>query len=146
MKVDFKNAAFRHYRDGELLYQNQRWANADQLYGLSAECILKSIIVALDPNSVDIIKGDFTNTKHKKHFDNENSSKDLRNYFSINFSGRLAQRNANFPTNNGFNNWDIFQRYVQDQCIDEQRTENHRVATQTLQELFDNLFSANIIQ
>lgn len=145
MKVDFKNAALRHYRDGELLYQNQRWANADQLYGLSAECILKRIIVGLEPTSVDVTTGDFTVLAHKKHFDNQKPSKDLWNYFSTTFSGRLAQHAA-LPSNSGFDNWDIFQRYVQDQCIDEQRTENHRLATIALKELFDNLFSANIIQ
>lgn len=42
--TDFVDAHERHWRDAELLWQHQRWANADQLYGLSAECGLKALM------------------------------------------------------------------------------------------------------
>lgn len=144
MNVDFKNAASRHYRDGELLYQNSRWANADQLYGLSAECVFKRIIVGLDPSGADPETGDFKNkSPHRKHFD-KNSQKDLWNYFSVTFSGRLAHHAL--PNTNGFSDWDIFQRYVHECHFDQQRVDSHRMATIALQNLLQELFTDGVIQ
>ena len=40
--ADFGDAHSRHREDAELLFREQRWANADHLYGLSAECGLNS--------------------------------------------------------------------------------------------------------
>ena len=45
--ADFRDAHLRHWQDAELLFEHQRWANADQLYGLSAECGLKAVMRAL---------------------------------------------------------------------------------------------------
>ena len=45
--ADFRDAHRRHWHDAELLFKHQRWANADQLYGLSAECGLKAVMVGL---------------------------------------------------------------------------------------------------
>ena len=42
--ADFRAAHRRHWQDAELLFEHQRWANADQLYGLSAECGLKAVM------------------------------------------------------------------------------------------------------
>lgn len=51
----YRVASKRHSRDAVLLENNQRLANADQLWALAAECALKSILRAaglltLDPN------------------------------------------------------------------------------------------------
>ena len=35
MKADFFDANARHHLDADFLFDNQRWANADHLYGLS---------------------------------------------------------------------------------------------------------------
>jgi hypothetical protein len=43
---NFRDAAQRHWDDAEYLLGNQRLPNADQLYGLSAECALKAIMQA----------------------------------------------------------------------------------------------------
>jgi len=40
---DFLDAHERHWEDAELLFGNRRWANADHLYGLAAECGLKAL-------------------------------------------------------------------------------------------------------
>ena len=42
--ADFHDAHLRHWQDAELLFRHDRWANADQLYGLSAECGLKAVM------------------------------------------------------------------------------------------------------
>jgi len=41
MSIDFLDPHDRHWEDGERLFGVSRWANADHLYGLSAECGLK---------------------------------------------------------------------------------------------------------
>lgn len=46
MDTDFHDAHSRHWDDAELLYESERWANADQLYGLAAECGLKRLMIA----------------------------------------------------------------------------------------------------
>ena len=45
---EFAAAHRRHWEDAEFLFGDSRWPNADQLYGLSAECGLKTIIESLD--------------------------------------------------------------------------------------------------
>jgi hypothetical protein len=148
MRVDFKNAAIRHFKDGELLYAHSRWANADQLYGLSSECILKHIIVGLDPDSVNPVSGDFSRTSaHKKHLGNQNTGRDLWNYFSVTFNEALLARSGyGMPDVNCFGDWDIFQRYVHECCIDKQRTDSHRSATRELHNLLQELFIKGVIQ
>lgn len=44
MAENFLDAHHRHWDDAELLYQAQRWANADHLFGVSAECGLKRLM------------------------------------------------------------------------------------------------------
>jgi hypothetical protein len=46
MQADFLDAHERHWQDAELLLTNQRLANADHLYGMSAECGLKRLMLA----------------------------------------------------------------------------------------------------
>jgi hypothetical protein len=46
MNTDFYDAHQRHWDDAELLYEKQRWANADHLYGMAAECGLKQLMLA----------------------------------------------------------------------------------------------------
>ena len=45
--ADFTDAHRRHWSDAQLLFNHARWANADQLYGFSAECGLKAVMKAL---------------------------------------------------------------------------------------------------
>ena len=45
--ADFTDAHQRHWEDAELLFEHDRWASADHLYGLSAECGLKAVMVGL---------------------------------------------------------------------------------------------------
>ena len=47
MPIDFCDAAQRHWEDAGYLLADARPANADQLFGLSAECALKAIMLAL---------------------------------------------------------------------------------------------------
>ena len=47
MPEDYAVAATRHFRDAALLEENRRVANADQLFGLAAECAIKRALVEL---------------------------------------------------------------------------------------------------
>ena len=47
MAADYAATAKRHWDDAEFLRENNRLPNADQLYGLAAECSLKAIMVGL---------------------------------------------------------------------------------------------------
>lgn len=47
MAEDYKHAAVRHWRDGELLVTDARLENADQFYGVTAECAIKVALVTL---------------------------------------------------------------------------------------------------
>lgn len=47
MPTDFSDAANRHWKDGCYLYADSRLANADQMFGFSAECALKAVMIGL---------------------------------------------------------------------------------------------------
>ena len=47
MPVNFRDAAERHWADAGYLLEDDRIANADHLFGLSAECALKALMLSL---------------------------------------------------------------------------------------------------
>ena len=47
MNENYSSAAKRHWNDGETLTKRERLDNADQLFGFSAECALKSALNSL---------------------------------------------------------------------------------------------------
>ena len=65
--ADFADAHLRHWEDAESLFALDRWANADHLYGLSAECGLKAVMQALGMQ-VDV-EGTPIMGKHRMHVD-----------------------------------------------------------------------------
>jgi hypothetical protein len=44
---NYSSAAFRHWQDAQLLAGENRVENADQLYGLAAECAIKTALLEL---------------------------------------------------------------------------------------------------
>lgn len=46
MSCDFADSCQRHWDDAERLFSSGRWANADHLYGFSAESALKRLMLA----------------------------------------------------------------------------------------------------
>ena len=103
MNTDYKNAARRNYEDAEILFNRLRWANADQLYGLAAECGLKAVMVGLGARTKS--RGDLK--KHSVHINK------LWNEFITFANGRNgAQYVAYLSNNNPFQDWDVSQRYA----------------------------------
>lgn len=46
MQADYLDAHNRHWQDAESLFDSNRSANADHLYGMAAECGLKRLMLA----------------------------------------------------------------------------------------------------
>ena len=65
MSTNYRDAAVRHYLDGDTLRSGLRHPNADQLYGLSAECSLKAVMVGLGMQFTK--KGAPKDRAHKVH-------------------------------------------------------------------------------
>jgi hypothetical protein len=42
--MNYKQAAMRHYKDGLSLFEDRRFDNSDQLFGVATECALKSCL------------------------------------------------------------------------------------------------------
>ncbi len=105
MNTDYKNAARRHYEDAEILFNRLRWANADQLYGLAAECGLKAVMVGLGAPTTST--GDL---KERIHMD---KLWDSFRHFVINRN--RAQKYLGYLSGypgNPFQDWNISQRYA----------------------------------
>ena len=119
--ADFANAHVRHWRDAELLFRAGCWANADQLYGLSAECGLKAVMVA-DGLSIDT-DGSPRNRKYMKHVDT------LWDIFCAFVQGRPTGRLLHhLPQPNPFASWSLGNRYASDVHFNEQTVDPHRRA------------------
>ena len=119
--IDFPMSAKRHWHDADLLERNGRAGNAGQLYGFSAECGLKALLIALGyPCDLD---GSPQKKKHlpfglpeiRKHI-NElvGVVGDIQNYAN----GRSgAKYTALFPNISNFANWSTDHRYWVDTAI-----------------------------
>ena len=128
--ADFRAAHRRHWDDAGLLFDNCRWPNADQLYGFSAECGLKAIMVGEEMMSIaDTGK---PKRKFRKHID----------IFWQVFCDHMGDRREDhmggrrewaylrqLPGGEPFANWSTNDRYASGECFDENRVKRHREAT-----------------
>jgi len=106
MSTDFKDASARHLEDAESLLAPplRREANADHLFGLSAECSLKAVMLGLGmtvtPTGAPADRG------HKVHMP------ELWAAFQSFAMGQLASRYLEpLDKQNPFADWDVEQRY-----------------------------------
>ena len=119
--ADFANAHVRHWRDAEYLFDAGRWGNADQLYGLSAECGLKAVMVA-DGLPVDAA-GSPARRKHKKHVDTLWGT--FRAFVQGRRTGHLLHH---LPQSNPFTSWSVDNRYANDVHFNQTAAASHRTA------------------
>ena len=126
--ADFIDAHQRHWQDAELLFNEGRWANADQLYGFSAECGLKAVMKALGM-SVEP-DGKPTDEEHRKHV------RELWPIFKSFVSGRNGSQYLNqLPNGDPFNNWSHHNRYARGCHFQEADVEPHRKAACTVYQM-----------
>ena len=117
--ADFHAAHLRHWRDAELLFEHRRWANADHLYGLSAECGLKAL---MRRSGMPVGRhGAPTEREHKVH------ANELWQVFAAFVRGTVAGRHLHLlPAANPFDRWSIGDRYAHDRHFDCTRVRPHR--------------------
>ncbi|SER63806.1 SAM-dependent methyltransferase [Giesbergeria anulus] len=103
--ADFLDAHQRHWDDAEHLFQNERWANADHLYGMAAECGLKRLMMRF---GMDI----HPTTGSPVVREDRNHANIIWARFESYRSGRMEGVGYELPTNNPFSDWDVSDRYA----------------------------------
>ena len=125
--ADFRDAHLRRWQDAELLFEHQRWANADQLYGLSAECGLKAVMVGLGMGAGS--HGALPR-QYRKHMN------DLWREFVTFVSGRGRGKYVQMlPTANPFANWSIDNRYAHGRYLSKSAVDPHRAAARATRKM-----------
>ena len=131
--ADFPDAQDRHWNDAELLRDNGRWANADQLYGFSAECGLKAVMKALGM-AVDPSTGAPTEKKYWKHvqklwpeFTGFVDNRDGARYLSL------------LPGGTPFADWSTDDRYANSGHFEEANVNLHRQAASAIRGMVQKL-------
>ena len=119
---DFLESHRRHWRDAKHLFEQQRWGNADHLYGLSAECGLKAVMQTMGM-SVDEESGKPGDRKHRVHIDG------LWGRFEQFAHGRAhaARLRIVHMRRNPFSDWSIHNRYSATGFSDKKSLEEHRM-------------------
>lgn len=126
LRVDFFAAYKRHRRDAEILFKEKRWANADHLYGLAAECGLKYLmkVMGMACNEND---GDIREPKCRKHINK------ISSVYNAYCEGRTALLWGGAAL---FENWDISDRYAAEEHFQQEYVEEHKQGVENIFDLF----------
>lgn len=125
MNADFHDACLRHLNDAERLFVDQRWANADHLFGLSVECGLKRLMMVFGMG-VDQQYGSPVKKIDRVHAD------ELWQRYESYRSGRASyDLGSALP----FHDWHVRQRYAHQNNFDQVRVDPHRAAARQVREL-----------
>nr|WP_314983427.1 SAM-dependent methyltransferase [uncultured Pantoea sp.] len=128
MAADFVDSHSRHFDDANHLFSINRYANADQLYGFSVECGLKSLMMAFGM-PFDQNRQVPQNYPDRVHADG---------VWSRYESYRSAHaRGANYilSNSNPFNNWNASQRYENQSSYNIGTVTPHRDAAEQVRQL-----------
>ncbi len=127
MNEDFLDAHERHWEDAQCLYSLKRWANADHLYGLSAECGLKGL--------TEKIKGSSLGPGQRRHIMQANKTLNAWDIFESYRSGSSLGAKFHLPASNPFTDWDVCQRYANQSHFNQAVVDQHRLGAQLVMEL-----------
>jgi hypothetical protein len=94
MPEDFFDAHERHYDDAVKLYELERWANSDHLFGIAAECGLKALTEIFKQNPLVSFK--------KFHINEPNKPSNAWDVFETFRSGHAAGAKFAMPATNPF--------------------------------------------
>jgi hypothetical protein len=131
MSTDFYDAHNRHWGDAERLFNANRWANADHLYGFAAECGLKCLMLAFGM-SYDMAKDRPSDKSDRVHVDGV-----WARYESYR-AGHHRGATYGLPTSNPFDNWNASQRYAKQSDFDMTRANSHRTGADQVRKLLLN--------
>lgn len=122
MNADFQDAHARHWEDAEHLFRTQRWANADHLYGVAAECGLKALMLVFG------MPFDQEKNRPRKSEDRAHANGLWTRYeaYICGFQGGGYDLQAENP----FSDWDISDRYAHRAQFDAQHTAVHRAGAE----------------
>jgi len=120
MGGDFVAAASRHFEDGSLLHRHGRLDNADQLYGLAAECGIKLALAQLPNLSRNGSLGKGLRVHVNDLWERAKLSSLQRRYRAL-LQVLTGLRNP-------FADWSIDQRYGPDNIVSRAALEKHREA------------------
>ncbi|MBI4863361.1 MAG: hypothetical protein HY815_24310 [Candidatus Riflebacteria bacterium] len=121
---DYANAAVRHFRDGQLLEEGRRLPNADQLFGLAAECAVKTALVTVPGVAQDGTLSD----RHRQHIDRLWDLMPLQG-IQRRYRGLVAVLKG---LRRPFADWSIEQRYWPDPVVTDEALARHRQAAMRL--------------
>lgn len=122
MRADFLDAHERHVLDAQCLLNLQRWANADHLYGMAAECGLKRLMLAFGM-PYDTSKDRPGDATDRTHIDN------VWSRFESYRSGHHQGAGYILTASNPFADWHVAQRYAHRSSFDEARAKAHQAGS-----------------
>lgn len=128
MQADFLDAHERHWEDAERLFQAQRWANADHLYGLAAECGLKRLMLAFGM-PYDTARDCPSRKADRKHADG------IWARFESYRCGHHQGAGYVVPSTNPFGDWNVSQRYAHRSHFDQARAQAHQSGANVVRDL-----------
>ena len=128
MNTDFLDAHERHLTDAEALHSAGRLANADHLYGLSAECGLKKLMVEFG------MRYDSQNDRPQDVADQRHIDRIWYRYETYR-QGRPAGSRYPLSTPAPFDNWNVSQRYSRQDQFDLARVNPHRAGAREVHRL-----------
>jgi hypothetical protein len=125
MQADFLDAHERHWDDAERLLQAQRWANADHLYGMAAECGLKRLMLAFGMH-YDAAKDRPCQQHDRVH------ANGIWARFDSYRNGHAQGAGYALSPSNTFANWDVADRYAHQSNFDQARAQGHQIGAQAV--------------
>ena len=117
--TNFLDAHERHLEDTEVLNKNKRLANADHLYGMSAECGLKCLMRAFG------MPFDSNRDRPQKREDLVHADGMWQRY-EVYRSGHVGGAGYSLTSPNPFDDWHVSQRYAHRSNFDAARVQKHR--------------------
>lgn len=128
MQADFLDAHERHWFDAEGLFSAGRYANADHLYGMAAECGLKKLMEKFGM-TVDPATGTPSDSNDKKH------ANKIWTRFESYRSGKVEGTDYGLPWKNPFDNWDVSDRYAHQSNFCQAGVQTHQAGAAAVCEL-----------
>jgi hypothetical protein len=123
MQTDYHDAHNRHWHDAEQLFQAERWANADHLYGLAAECGLKRLMICFD------MPFDSNRMMPQDRQDQQHADGIWARYETYR-EGHQQGVNYGLPPGNPFHDWHVSQRYANQADFNQAHAESHRTGAE----------------
>ena len=128
MQADFLDAHERHWKDAESLFSANRFANADHLYGMAAECGLKRLMMRFGMGTAPL-----TGSPIKQ--DDRVHANIVWDRFESYRSGKVEGASYGLPMQNPFSDWRAEQRYAHQSNFDQQLARAHQDGAIVVREL-----------